>query len=83
MLILIALIFNPLPVARAILLDHFPQYSSLKIISVTYLTQSISWILYKQIGSVDSQYIVIFICLVLLLNIFLVNVLFRNSKKIR
>lgn len=79
--ILIALTFNPLPIARAVLLDHFPRYSSLKIISVTFLAQSIPWMFYQQIGKIAFEKVTLLITFGTLISIVLVKNLFSNARK--
>ena len=63
---IIALTFNPLPVARAALLDNFPNHPSLRIIGITYFLRFAPWLFSNVFGSAEyrSGVIFVFICLV-------------------
>lgn len=64
-------LFNPLPIARGVLLDNFPKHSSLRIIAITYAAQYLTWAFFKNLGSVDYRVIVFTSLIILLINIFL------------
>lgn len=81
-LLIMALTFNPLPVARAALLDNFPQYSSLKIVSVTFIAQYITWVFYKQISAIEFDTVIIFLIFLILTNIFLTYYFFTDRRDI-
>ncbi len=78
-LILIAMTFNPIPVARAALLDHFPRYSTVKLVSFTFLAQYIPWALYTYIEKFDYGSVVHFIVVLLALNTILTIFLFKKD----
>jgi MFS family permease len=78
-LILIALTFNPLPVARAALLDHFPQHSPVKLVAITFLAQYIPWAFFDFFMVIPYK-IVIFCTLGLLgINTILTIFLFKDD----
>ena len=60
--------FNPLPVAKATLLDNFPQYSPLRIIALTYLFQYFPWSMFNYINSVNVSLFINFQIGILLVN---------------
>lgn len=77
-LIGIAITFNPIPVARAALLDNFSHQSSLKIVAITFLAQYFPWIFYNQIVSFPLNSLYGFTLAILFINIILTKVLFRD-----
>ena len=64
-LIFIALIFNPVPVARAAFIDNFPQRSMLKLLSMTYLAQWTPWVFFNYIGKFSYRPVIIITLIVL------------------
>lgn len=79
-LIFVALTFNPMPVARAALLDNFPQYSTLKLVAITLIAQSLPWVFFKQIGLFNLNTLIVFTFLLLFANIFLTYFLFSDFQ---
>ena len=55
-LILIAIIFNPTPVARAALLDAFPNYSTLKIVATTFFVIYFPWMFFNELSTIDFNF---------------------------
>lgn len=80
-LILIALTFNPLPVARAALLDHFPQYSTVKLVAITYIAQYFPWMFFAFFSKLPNNSVVLYILGILFLNIILTMFLFKDKNK--
>jgi MFS family permease len=78
-LVLIALTFNPMPVARAAFIDNFPQYSLLKLIAITFLAQFLPWAFFDIIAPIDPKYFVFFILGILGLNILLTIFWFKDD----
>ncbi len=76
--ILIALTFNPQAVARAALLDNYKQYSSLKIIAVTFIAQWIPWAFFAHISKVPYQKMVFWILIALAVNALLTVFFFQD-----
>lgn len=84
-LALIALTFNPLPVARAALLDNFPGQPSLRVIGFTYFLKFTPWVFSTIFGQADYDFSVKFIFLCLLLSTGATIVLFKDpyDKQLR
>lgn len=80
-LVLIALTFNPLPVARAAFLDHFPQHSTVKLVALTFVAQYLPWAFYAYIAKLHYQTTVAFVLYILALNIILTVFLFKKDNK--
>lgn len=78
-LVLIALTFNPMPVARAAFLDNFPQHSTMKLISITLIAQYLPWAFYDYLAKFHYQTIVFGTLGVLALNIALTVVWFKDA----
>lgn len=79
-LILIAMTFNPLPIARAALLDNFPQFSTLKLVAITFLAQNLPWVFFKQLSYFSLDNLVLFTLFLIVLNLFLTVVLFEDRR---
>jgi MFS family permease len=79
-LILIALTFNPMPVARAALLDNFPQHSTLKLVAITFIAQNLPWAFYKTLSLVSFDAITQFTLIALAANFLLTLGLFKDKK---
>ena len=79
-LVLIGLTFNPISVARAALLDNFPQYSSVKLVAITYCAMYIPWIFYDQISTIPLNSIIVFTLIMLFINTVITIVLFEDRK---
>ncbi len=77
-IVLIALIFNPLPVARAALLDNFPRISSLRLIGITFLAQFFPWFFFRVISSFEYQNVLLIILATLSLNVLFMAFLFKD-----
>lgn len=77
-LIAIALTFNPIPVARAALLDNFSHHSSLKIVAITFLAQYFPWIFYNQIVSFPINKLYGITLILLFANIVLTKLIFKD-----
>lgn len=78
-MIFIGLLFNPLPVARAAMLDNFSKVPSLRIIGVTFIAQYMPWFLFKYIVQIQFQQTILWILIILSVNIFLTIFLFRDN----
>jgi len=79
-LIFIALTFNPLPVARAALLDNFPQYPALKLVAITFLAQNLPWAFFNQIGRFSLNSLVVFTFSILFINVILTYFFFVDRQ---
>lgn len=79
-LIVVSLAFSPIPVARAALLDNFPQYSSVKLVAITYFAMYIPWMFFYQFSFVSLNKLIIFTFFLLLINTLMTIVLFRDRK---
>lgn len=79
-LIVIGLTFNPISVARASLLDNFPQYSSIKLVAITYFAMYIPWIFYNQISLIPLNYATVFTLVLLFINTAMTIFLFKDRK---
>lgn len=79
-LIFVALTFNPMPVARAALLDNFPHYSTLKLVAITFLAQNLPWAFFSKIGSFSLNSLILFTFALLFINIILTYFLFVDRK---
>ncbi len=77
--ILIALTFNPIPVARAALLDHFPKHSTVKLVSITFFAQYFPWVMYSYIAGIEFSSVLKFVLFVLALNTLLTIFLFKGD----
>ncbi|MBX9744388.1 MAG: hypothetical protein K2X08_04160 [Chlamydiales bacterium] len=80
-LILIALTFNPLPVARAALLDHFPQHSTVKLVAITFLAQYLPWTFFGPIANYPHRLMIFIILGLLGLNTLLTAFLFKGDTE--
>lgn len=78
-LVVIALTFNPLPVARAAFLDNFPQYSTLKLIAITFLAQHSPWVFFNFIAKFDYKVVVFWTLSILAINIILTIFFFTDN----
>jgi hypothetical protein len=78
-IVLIALFFNPLPVARAALLDNFPNVSSLRILGITYFAQYLPWFFFEYIIKYNYKNTTLFILTILSVNIFFTLLFFKDS----
>lgn len=67
-LVLIGLTFNPLPIARAALLDHFPHHSTVKLVAITFLAQYIPWAFYGYLTNTPYTTVIYWIIGVMTLN---------------
>lgn len=77
-----SLIFNPISVARAALLDNFPKSSPLKLMAFTFAIQNLTWIIFCIMvnqGLSPEQSIWILGTL-LLFNAFLIFFFFKDNK---
>jgi MFS family permease len=81
-LILIALLFNPMSVARAALLDNFPHYSTLKLVAVTFIAQYFPWLFFNQIQKIMFGQLILFTLIMLLLNLILTVILFKDKREL-
>ncbi len=79
-LILIAMTFNPLPIARAALLDNFPQFSTLKLVAVTFLAQNLPWVFFKQLSYFSMDSLVLITLFLIASNLVLTSVLFEDRR---
>lgn len=79
-IIFIAILFNPVPVARAALLDHFPQHSTVMLITITLLAQYAPWIFYHNIVNTPDQPILTIILISLAMNLVLTAFLFKKDS---
>ncbi len=75
--------FNPLPVARAALLDNFPKVSSLRILGFTFIAQYFPWFLFKYITKFPYQNVVLVVLAILCINIFFTLFFFKDNYDIR
>lgn len=82
-LVLIALTFNPVPIARAALLDHFPHHSTVKLVAITFIAQFTPWAAYGYLANVNYKTVVIFIIGLLFLNLISTIFLFPKDQKKR
>lgn len=80
-LILIALTFNPLPVARAALLDHFPQHSTVKLVAITFLAQFLPWTFFGSLANYPHRLIIYIILGLLGTNTLLTAFLFKGDTE--
>ena len=78
-IVLIALIFNPLPVARAALLDNFKKVSPTRIIGLSFFAQFLPWVFFSFINQFHYQKAVVWVLLALAINIFLTIFMFKDS----
>lgn len=81
-LILAGLIFNPISVARAALLDNFPQYSSVKLVSITYFALYIPWIFYDRLAKIPLNIFVVVTLILLLTNALITIFLFKDRQDV-
>ena len=80
-IVLIALSFNPIPVARAALLDHFPQHSTVKLVAITFLAQYFPWIFYAKIAALGYKTVIFWVLGILAANIILTVFLFKKDSE--
>jgi MFS family permease len=78
-LVLIALTFNPMPVARAAFLDNYPQHSTLRLVAITFLAQYLPWAFYNYIGQFHYQKVILWTLVVLALNTILTVFWFKDT----
>ncbi len=78
-MIIIGISFNPLPVARATLLDNFPKHSSLRIIAFTFIAQYAPWALFRWTGQINYKFIIWAVLIALAINILLTHFLLKDK----
>lgn len=77
-LVLVGLTFNPQPVARAALLDNFPNYSRLKLIAITFLAQYSPWAFFSFLSHIEYTVVVHWLLIGLGINIIFTFFFFRD-----
>ncbi|NGX36715.1 MAG: hypothetical protein K1000chlam1_01567 [Candidatus Anoxychlamydiales bacterium] len=79
---LLALSFNPSPIARAATIDNFPSYSKVKLIAITFIAQFLPWSFYLQISKIKSINILIVCIIAIIINIIITVFLFKDKRDI-
>lgn len=80
--LLVSIVFNPIPVARAALLDNFPKYSPLKLMAIAFIMKGIPWVVFCVLYQNNFSFIYvenITICL-FCVNILMIAFLFRDNR---
>lgn len=78
-LALLALTFNPVPVARAAFLDNFPQHSRLKLMAITFLAQFGPLVFHNFLTDVTYNVVITWVLVALAINIILTIFLFHDN----
>lgn len=83
-LILVALVFNPLAVARAALLDNFSHYSTLKLMAVVFVVKMIPWIVFNYLRDVGflSEDLLNITVLLFCVNAVFIGLFFQDKRDI-
>ncbi len=83
-LLLIAIVFNPISVARAALLDNFPRYSPLKLMAIVFIVKFIPWILFGSLFSegFHKDHLLLLTIFLFILNVLLIGFFFKDKKDI-
>ena len=77
--VFIALVFNPLPVARAAFLDNFPQVSALKVIAITFIAQYIPLAFDSIFQTIPYEKVIFWSLIILSINVFFSIFWFRDK----
>lgn len=77
-----SIIFNPISVARAALLDNFPKSSPLKLMAFTFAIQNLTWIVFCVMvdSGLNPEQSIWILGSLLLFNAFLIFFFFKDNK---
>ncbi len=83
-LLFTALVFNPISVTRASLLDNFPQYSPLKLMAIPFIIKAIPWIVFGwlSVPEIKSNTTATLNIILFSINILFIYFLFKDKKDI-
>jgi MFS family permease len=79
-IILLGLLFSPSPVARAALVDNFPNDSKVKIIGITFIALFIPWCFYAKIATTSFRSIETLALALLAINLLLSKFFFEDRR---
>jgi MFS family permease len=83
MLLFLGLTFSPTAVARAALIDNFPNESKIKIIGITFIALFIPWLFFTKISEIESFKIIILSLIVIFLNLLLTAFVFEDKRDLK
>ncbi len=80
--LVVSIVFNPLSVARAALLDNFPRYSPLKLMAVAFIMKGIPWVVFCVLyqNGFSFSYLIKVTLSLFLLNVLMIAFLFRDNR---
>jgi MFS family permease len=78
-LLVTALIFNPVHVARAAFLDHFPKHSTVVLVAITFLAQVAPWVFYYSFATLSVTQSINVLGGLLIVNIVCIALFFKKG----
>lgn len=79
---LVAIAFNPMSVARASLIDNFPNHSPLTLMAVAFIVKSLPWIgfFWMDVYAINQFNVIQWVLILFFINGLLILVLFQDRK---
>ena len=82
LILLLGLTFNPIPIARASIIDNFPHMSKVQLIAVTFIAQFLPWCFFYYLTDIPRNLLTKIVLPYILINL-LAFVFFRDNRNIK